>query len=162
MQKPRLTAFIRTWALKANWLVYGTKSLILMQNKSCQTRNSATFADCLTMLRFRNRIKRDLGLDISAEQLLEAGTLKVLVARLYSQTTTSTVADLNIYRDEPPQMDDMASTLGDFDVSCHVCQQPLVSVSIVEIPQVENPKELVSLIHKGTHFSKPNNPILLS
>jgi hypothetical protein len=72
------------------------------------------------MMRFRNRIKRDLGLDISAEKLLSAGTIRGLAAYLSSQTSISIIADLNIRRDGPPQTEDMALTLGDPDVAVEI------------------------------------------
>ena len=76
------------------------------------------FADSLTMMRFRKRMKRDLRLDISVEQLLEADTVKVLAARISSQTTTSTLVNLNIL-----VMDLLKRTHGELDVAAEIQQK---------------------------------------
>lgn len=82
------------------------------------------FADSLTIMRFRNRIKRELVLDITIEQLLEAGTIKAQATMLASmKNSPSPVLDLNVHRPGPPGTDDIAITVGNPSVTLDIQKQ---------------------------------------
>lgn len=79
------------------------------------------FADSLTIMRFRNRIKRDLGLEITTEQLLGAGTIKKQAAILSSKSNSPTATwSLGIQREGPPGSDDVAIALGNPDIAAEI------------------------------------------
>jgi hypothetical protein len=93
-------------------------------------RNSSIhdFADSLTIMRFRNRIKQDLHLEVTTEDLLEAGTIAKQASLLSSRSASpSRSASLTpawpVGRQGPPTTEDVAMTLGDDEVMKQIQHQ---------------------------------------
>lgn len=84
--------------------------------------NVSDFADSLTLIRFRNRIKCELALDIVIEKLLDTGTLRAQATFLASSRPEISVTEsLTMKRDGPPQTDDISITFGDPKIANDIC-----------------------------------------
>ncbi|SMQ52736.1 unnamed protein product [Zymoseptoria tritici ST99CH_3D7] len=89
------------------------------------------FADSLTIMRFRNRIKQDFGLDITSEALLSADTIASQAA-LLSSLSTSLSPPSPIWqptRSGPPTVDDISLTLGSPSVYDQIRQSVSTALS---------------------------------
>ncbi|KAI5358317.1 Putative AMP-dependent synthetase/ligase, phosphopantetheine binding ACP domain, AMP-binding protein [Septoria linicola] len=82
------------------------------------------FADSITLMRFRNMVKRNLGLDITTDEILEAGTVQKQAELLSSRGNSSALpAGLESTREGPPGIDDIAITLGEPEVMSQIKSQ---------------------------------------
>lgn len=86
--------------------------------------NVHDFADSITLMRFRNMVKRNLGLDITVDEILEAGTIQNQADLLSSRSNSSRLPlGLDVKRDGPPTTDDVAITLGESGVMSQIKDQ---------------------------------------
>ncbi|PPJ51770.1 hypothetical protein CBER1_09680 [Cercospora berteroae] len=88
------------------------------------------FADSITSMRFRNMVKRNLGVDITIEEIIEAGTIQKQAELLSSRSNTKSLPPgLDVKREGPPDTDDVAITLGEPAVMAQIKQQVAEAIS---------------------------------
>jgi aryl carrier-like protein len=78
----------------------------------------SNFADSITVMRVRDKIKRQTGKSLSLSEMAEAGTLAAQIKLLETQTVTAEVTQQKELpqREGPPYIDDMAHLTEDPDL----------------------------------------------